>query len=111
MYFVEHHFIFIVEHHFIYIVEHHFIYIVEHHFIYIVEHQFRGSNTIGFSGQFYSIPIEPASVRLLSIVPPPFSKISETAWPIKAKFYVKPPWEGETKVCINGLGFMTKLGM
>ena len=32
---------------------------------------------------------------------------SETAWPIKAKFYVKPPWEGGMKVCINGPGHMT----
>ena len=34
---------------------------------------------------------------------------SETARPIKAKFYVKPPWEGGTKVCINGQGHMTKM--
>ena len=42
---------------------------------------------------------------------PPFSKIfsSETAWPIKAKFYVEPPWEGGKKVYINGLGHMTKM--
>ena len=33
----------------------------------------------------------------------------ETAWPIKAKFYVEPPWEGGTKVCINGPGRMTKM--
>ena len=33
----------------------------------------------------------------------------ETAWPIKAKFYVEPPWEGGTKVCINGPGHMTKM--
>ena len=41
----------------------------------------------------------------------PFSKIfsSETAWPIIAKFYVEPPWEGVTKVCINGPGHMTKM--
>ena len=41
----------------------------------------------------------------------PFSNIfsSETAWPIKAKFYVEPPWEGRTKVCINGPGHMTKM--
>ena len=25
---------------------------------------------------------------------------SETAWPVKAKFYVEPPWEGGTKVYI-----------
>ena len=42
---------------------------------------------------------------------PPFSNVfsSETAWPIKAKFYVEPPWEGGTKVCINGAGHMTKM--
>ena len=34
---------------------------------------------------------------------------SETAWPIKAKFYVEPPWEGGTKVYINGPGHMTKV--
>ena len=40
-----------------------------------------------------------------------FSNIfsSETAWPIKAKFYVEPPLEGGTKVCINGPGHMTKM--
>ena len=34
---------------------------------------------------------------------------SETAWPIKANFYVEPPWEGRTKVYINGPGHMTKM--
>ena len=34
---------------------------------------------------------------------------SETALPIKAKFYVEPPWEGGMKVCINGPGHMTKM--
>ena len=34
---------------------------------------------------------------------------SETAWPIKAKFYVEPPWEGGTKVCSRHLGHMTKM--
>ena len=40
-----------------------------------------------------------------------FSNIfsSETAWPIKAKFYVEHPWEGGTKVYINGPGHMTKM--
>ena len=44
---------------------------------------------------------------------PPFSNVftSETAWPIKAKFYVEPPWEGGTKVCINGPGHMTKMAV
>ena len=42
---------------------------------------------------------------------PPFSKIffSETAWPIKAKFYMKHLWEGGTNVFINNLGHMTKM--
>ena len=42
---------------------------------------------------------------------PPFSNVfsSETDWPIKAKFYVEPPWEGGgEKVYINGPGHMTK---
>ena len=34
---------------------------------------------------------------------------SETALPIKAKFYVEPPREGGTKVYINGPGHMTKM--
>ena len=34
---------------------------------------------------------------------------SETAWPIKAKFYVEPSWEGGRKVYINGSGHMTKM--
>ena len=34
---------------------------------------------------------------------------SETALPIKAKFYVEPPWEGGAKVYKNGPGHMTKM--
>ena len=34
---------------------------------------------------------------------------SETAWPIKAKFYVEPHWVGGTKVCSRHLGHMTKM--
>ena len=34
---------------------------------------------------------------------------SETAWPIKAKFYMEPPWEVGTKVNINSPGHMTKM--
>ena len=51
--------------------------------------------------------MDPASVRR----PFTFSNVfsSETAWPIKVKFYVEPPWEGGTKVCINGPGHMTKM--
>ena len=59
--------------------------------------------------------MDPASVvvvRPLSVRRPfTFSNVfsSETALPIKAKFYVEPPWEGGTKVCINGPGHMTKM--
>ena len=40
-----------------------------------------------------------------------FSKIffSETAWPMKAKFYMKHLYKGETNVCINNSGHMTKM--
>ena len=38
------------------------------------------------------------------------SKIfSETAWPLKAKFYVGPPWVGGTIFCSWHLGHMTKM--
>ena len=40
-----------------------------------------------------------------------FSNIfsSETTGSIEAKFYVKPPWDGGTKVCSNVPGHMTKM--
>ena len=62
--------------------------------------------------------MDPASIRPSVVVvrpsvvsPSTFSNIfsSETTWPIKAKFYVEPPWEGGTKVYINGPGHMTKM--
>ena len=56
----------------------------------------------------YSIPM----VRRPSVVRrPQCSNIffSETAWPIKAKFYVEPPWVGGTKVCSRHLSHMTKM--
>ena len=34
---------------------------------------------------------------------------SETAWPIKAKFGVEPPWEVGKKVYINDTGYMTAM--
>ena len=34
---------------------------------------------------------------------------SITAWPIKVKFYVEPPWEGGKKLYLSGPGHMTKL--
>ena len=33
----------------------------------------------------------------------------ESTWPIKAKFYAEPPWEGGKKVYINCPGHMTKM--
>ena len=52
------------------------------------------------------VVVRPSVVRLFT-----FSNIfsSETARPIKAKFYLEPPWEGGTKVCIIGPGHMTKM--
>ena len=35
----------------------------------------------------------------------------ETARPIEAKFHVKPPWAGGTKVCSNGPGHMTNMAV
>ena len=35
----------------------------------------------------------------------------ETAWPIEAKFYVEPPWDGRMKVCTTGLRHMTKMAV
>ena len=57
------------------------------------------------------LKVYPSSRRLSVVRRPPFSKIffSETAWPIKAKFYVEPPWEGGTKVYIIDPGHMTKM--
>ena len=51
------------------------------------------------------------ALGLYTCIYPLFSKFisSITAWPIKAKFYVEPPWEGGKKVNINGLGHMTKM--
>ena len=52
----------------------------------------------------------PRSYIHVFAIGPLFSNIlSETAWPIKAKFHVESPWEGKTKVYINGPGNMTKM--
>ena len=51
--------------------------------------------------------VRPSVVRRTSTISNIFS--SETAWPIKDKFYVEPPLEGGTKVYINGPGHMTKM--
>ena len=51
------------------------------------------------------------ALGLYTCILPPFSKIDKTTWPIKAKFYVEPPWEGGKKVYINGPGHMTKIAI
>ena len=39
-----------------------------------------------------------------------FSNISsEITGTVEAKFHLEPPWDGETKVCSNGPGHMTKM--
>ena len=68
----------------------------------------------GSQGELIVYPcsvVRPSVVRLSSVRRPPFSKIcfSETAWPIKAKFYMKHLWEGGTNVYINNPGHMTKM--
>ena len=44
-----------------------------------------------------------------SVVRSQCSNISETAGPIKAKFYVEPPWVGGSIFCSRHLGRMTKV--
>ena len=50
-------------------------------------------------------------LRLPSVVRPQCSNIFflQTAWQIKTKFYVEPPWVGGTKFCSRHLGHMTKM--
>ena len=54
-----------------------------------------------------------SGVRRPSVVRPSFTIsntfFSKTAWPIKAKYYVEPPWVGGAKVCSRHLGHMTKM--
>ena len=49
--------------------------------------------------------------RRPSVRRPQYSNIlfSEAAWPIKAKFYVEPPWVGGTKKFSRHMGHMTKM--
>ena len=50
----------------------------------------------------------PGSVRRPSSFTMLKDLLLQTAWPIKAKFYVEPPWVGGTKVCSRH-GHMTKM--
>ena len=67
---------------------------------------------------FFSSPEPKAHGELIvypwSGVRPSLSTISniffsETACPIKAKFYVEPPWVGGKTACFRHLGHMTKM--
>ena len=85
------------------------------HFMFVI---FSSPEPSGSQGELivYPCSVVRPSVRRPSVRPsvvrrPPFSKIfsSETAWPIKAKFYMKHLWEGGTNVYINNPGHMTKM--
>ena len=60
---------------------------------------------LGSQGELIVYPC--SGVRRPSTISNIFS--TETPWPIKAKFYVEPPWEGVMKVCKIGPGHMTKM--
>ena len=95
------------------------------HLIYLfllIVHSSRGTMWDGFSGQLFRIlirligelivyPWSGVRRRRMSVRRPQCSNVffSETAWPIKAKFYVEPPWVGGTKFCSQDLGHMTKM--
>ena len=70
---------------------------------------FSSPEPLGSQGELIVYPW--SGVRRTSVRRPQCSNIffSETAWSIKAKFYVEPPWVGGTKVYINGPGHMTKM--
>ena len=72
---------------------------------------FSSPEPLGSQGELIVYPCSGVRRRPSVVRPSTISNIfsSETAWPIKAKFYVEPPWEGGTKVCINGPGHMTKM--
>ena len=68
---------------------------------------------LGSQGELivYQSSQRPSVRRRPSAVRSQCSKIffSETALPIKAKYYVEPPWVGETIFCSRHLGHMTKM--
>ena len=81
-------------------------------YIHVHNHYFQTSSSLKPHGQ--SSPIfygQVSVVRRRRRRPSTISNVfsSETAWPIKANFYVEPPWEGGTKVYMNGPGHMTKM--
>ena len=61
------------------------------------------SEPLGSQGELIVYPC--SCVRPSTI----FKHFLPNARPIKAKYYVEPPWEGGTKIYINGPGHMTKM--
>ena len=59
----------------------------------------------------YTMGLSAPVLGLNTCILPPFLNIfsSETAWSVKVKFYVEPPWVGRKKIYINGPGHMTKM--
>ena len=85
------------------------LYLCQKHCWFLVPHIFSSPEPLVSQCELIVYPC--SGVRLSSVRPFTISNIfsSETAWPIIAKFYVEPPWEGGTKVYINGPGHMTKM--
>ena len=54
-------------------------------------------------------PIEPASVRWRPSASTIFKDLLQNHLANQSQFFVEPPWERGTKVCINGPGHMTKM--
>ena len=81
--------------------------------LFFIKYIFSSPEPSGSQGELivYPCSVVRPSVRRPSVRRPPFSKIffSETAWPIKAKFYMKHLWEGGTNVYLNNPGHMTKM--
>ena len=75
------------------------------------QHRFLAHLSRRLIGELIVYPWSGVRRRTSSVVHSQCSNIffSETAWPIKAKFYVEPPWVGGTKVCSRHLGHMTKM--
>ena len=68
---------------------------------------FSSPEPLGSKGELIVYPYSGARCRRRQQCLNIFS--SETTLPIKAKFYVESPWEGGTKVYINGPGHVTKM--
>ena len=64
--------------------------------------------------RFQGLVFGPIPILIFIISPEPKAhqvSFNYRAWPIKVKFYVKPPWVGGTKVCSQHLGHMTNMAI